>query len=496
MKTLNILLLLIAVFVYSCSPKLDEASTKQNPIVDENKNEGTTSWLIKVPEKHCEYPDHQYCRRPQIEGFCSQASYVAGDTLRIFVSTNPASDYTLDIYRMGYYGGKGGRLMKSVGQLEGKPQTVPTAGQNNLIECRWDTAYKMVIPTEWTTGVYLGKLTALADSSQSYVVFILKDKRNADIMFQCSDMTWQAYNRYPYWHSMYDEGQKSWVNTDGARISFDRPYALYINALPLDFAPLSNGSGEFLLWEFPMAFWLEKEGYDVTYTGNTDTHADGQGLLRSKAFLSIGHDEYWTPKMVDNVKNARDNGVNILFLSGNSVSGAVYLDPSSDGRPNRITGRLTEDRFLDEKEIMGSTSYGVGYGDITVKNTDHWIYEGTGLKDGDLLQDLVGWEYHGFPLKADSTLVVLGTCKIEPNKFASDNPKDHAMLIYDGPKGNYVFNAGTCFWPLPLSTPPGFQNPVNNQGDQGKYVINYKKDDPIIQRITKNLLERALKSGE
>ena len=59
----------------------------------------------------------------------------------------------------------------------------------------------------------------------------------------------------------------------------------------MDFAPLSNGSGEFLLWEFPLAFWLEKEGYDVTYISDTDTHADPEGLLRRKAYLSVGHDE-------------------------------------------------------------------------------------------------------------------------------------------------------------------------------------------------------------
>ena len=146
--------------------------------------------------------------------------------------------------------------MKSVGTLEGKRQPVPVAGNNNLVECNWNESYKMVIPEEWTSGVYLGKLTAFSDSSQSYVVFIVKDARKADILFQSSDMTWIAYNRWPYWHAMYDEGQKPWVNTNGARISFDRPYSLYVNNLPMDFNPLTNGSGEFLMWEFPLAFWL------------------------------------------------------------------------------------------------------------------------------------------------------------------------------------------------------------------------------------------------
>ncbi|HEX6227462.1 MAG TPA: N,N-dimethylformamidase beta subunit family domain-containing protein [Chryseolinea sp.] len=482
------------VLMTGCRLKTDEkaAMSEKNSIVIENANEGTTEWLIDVPEKHCDYPDHQYCRRAEIEGFCSKASYTSGDTLNIFVSTDPARAYTIDIYRMGYYGGKGGRLMKSVGSLNGKPQTVPVAGKNNLVECKWDTAYSMVIPREWVSGVYLGKLTT-QDSSQSYVIFVLKDKRKADVLFQCSDMTWQAYNRWPYWHAMYDEGQKPWVNTNGARISFDRPYALYINALPMDFAPLSNGSGEFLLWEFPLAYWLEKEGYDVTYISETDTHADPDGLLRTQAYLSVGHDEYWTPTMVANVARARDEGVDLLFLCGNSVDGVVYLDKSWDGRPNRITGRLPQREMNDEEDLMGSSSYGVGYGDIVWKNTGHWLFEGTGIKDGDATKELIGWEYHGFPVKKDSSLIVVGSGKILPNKFANENPPDHAVTIYAGPKGNFVFNAGTCFWNLALSTPPGFQTPVNNQGDLGKKIVAYAKEDPRIQRLTKNLLDNAIR---
>jgi hypothetical protein len=493
MKKFHWILFLLP-FLYQCSSVHDQPGTDDNPIVTENRADGTTAWLIHVPEKRCDLPDHQFCRRPQIEGYCSKDSYLAGDTLKIYISTDPASAYTIDLFRMGYYGGKGGRLMKSFGENQGKPQPVPQAGKNNLVECRWDVAYSMIIPQDWTSGVYLGKLTALQDSSQAYVVFILRDERKADIAFQCSDLTWQAYNRWPYWHAMYDEGQKPWVNTNGARISFDRPYALYVNLLPSDFNELSNGGGEFLLWEYPLAYWLEREGYDVTYITNTDTHADPDGLLRSKAFISVGHDEYWTHNMFDNVMRARDEGVNLLFLSGNSVDGTVYLDPSSDGRPNRITGRLPEREFKNEDELMGSSSYGVGYTDVSIKTPDHWVFAGTGLKEGDLLKDLIGWEYHGYPVKKDSTTIVLGSGKIKPNKFSDENPPDHTMTIYTAKKGNFVFNAGTCFWSLPLSSPPGYKNPVNNQGALGKQVMDFTKEDPTVQRITKNLLDRAIQS--
>ncbi|MEO5599827.1 MAG: N,N-dimethylformamidase beta subunit family domain-containing protein [Cyclobacteriaceae bacterium] len=488
----HVALIIISAAFYQCGPAQHTSETKQNRVVTENQNEGTTSWLIDVPERRCALPDHQFCRRPQIEGYCSQASYSTGDSLKIFVSTDPTSLYTVDLFRMGYYDGKGGRLMKSMSPQQGKLQQTPTATKTNLVECGWDISYSMVIPEEWTSGVYLGKLTALNDSSQSYVIFILKDDRKSDVTFQCSDLTWQAYNRWPYWHSMYDEGQNPWVNTNGARISFDRPYSLYINNLPSDFNGLTNGAGEFLLWEFPLAFWLEREGYDVTYISNIDTHADAERLLRTKAFLSVAHDEYWTYQMFANVKQARDKGVNLLFLSGNSVDGTVYLDPSTDGRSNRITGRLPERDFKDEDELMGNSSYGVGYADIIVQNADHWIYEGTGVKNGDLLEDLVGWEYHGYPLKRDSSLTVLGIGKIKPNKHGNPDAPDHAMVMYTAKKGNFVFNAGTCFWSLPLSKPPGYQNPVNNQGELGKEVIDFTKAAPRIQRITKNLLDRAV----
>ena len=35
---------------------------------------------------------------------------------------------------------------------------------------------------------------------------------------------------------------------------------------------------------------MEQHGYDVTYISNADTHAGPAGLLRAKAFLSVGID--------------------------------------------------------------------------------------------------------------------------------------------------------------------------------------------------------------
>ena len=101
--------------------------------------------------------------------------------------------------------------------------------------------------------------------------------------------------------------------------------------------------------------------------------------------------------MFDNVAKARDAGVSLAFLSGNSISGVVELLPGSDGRPNRVMRRSGR-AFDAEQELMGGTSYGVGFTDWTCDKPEHWVFEGTNMKKGDRVAQLVGWEYHGPPL--------------------------------------------------------------------------------------------------
>ena len=329
------------------------AAAQSNPIQIENAKPGSTDWLLTRVSRHDdEIYEQGWRRRRGVEAYASHTSVKAGDTLTVHVSTYPVNKYTVSIYRMGYYGGAGARLMRTIGPLQGTDEPTPQDGNRNLIECSWKVGFSLEIPKDWVSGVYLGKLSTVPSPagqyldlemvSEAYVIFIVRDDRKADLLFQASDMTWLSYNRWPQWRSLYDFGNDRWGSSNskvGYDVSFDKPYALYWNGYPAGFHPLTNGSGEFLMTEFPLAFWLEKEGYDVTYISNVDTHADGNGLLRAKAFLSVGHDEYWTERMFENITKARDAGVSLAFLSGNSISGVVELLPSGDGRPNRVMRR-------------------------------------------------------------------------------------------------------------------------------------------------------------
>ena len=117
----------------ACAGPGGEPSGTETAIELENRKPGTRDWqLTRVWVDRGEY------RSARIEGYCSHQSIEAGDTLSIFVSTEPASPFRVDFYRLGFYGGDGGRLMKTAGPLEGKPQPLPGVGPNRLRECRWE----------------------------------------------------------------------------------------------------------------------------------------------------------------------------------------------------------------------------------------------------------------------------------------------------------------------------------------------------------------------
>jgi len=404
-------------------------------------------------------------------------------------------------------------LVKRFDLLKGAPQPDPSNGENYLRECQWEPAVEIEIPDDWLSGVYLGKLTAEKENLQSYVIFIVRDDRPCDLLFQCSELTWAAYNRWPTDYSIYTK-HKGYSSTGvpSGTVSFNRPYALFTH--PVNKNKKSGGSGEYLPWEFPLAFWMEQHGYDVSYISNIDTHTDPAGLLRAKGFISVGHDEYWTKDMYNNVLRAREEGVNLAFFGGNSVLCVVPMLPSSDGTPNRATrregwfmpvsGKIPESvkqKMVNQKsfepnmgpdgaQLMGARldrsgkggGGGRGSGDWTCAIPDHWLFEGTAMKKGDSVKGLVGWEWHGAPAMdlPGMKVVAEGTPFINGKAMGR-----YTSTIYDGPKGNVVFNAATIWWANGLSSPPGHKNP-------SRHGVTQQGPDKRVQQITHNLFKRMI----
>ena len=126
----------------------------------------------------------------------------------------------------------------------------------------------------------------------------------SDLLFQTSDTTWQAYNHYG--------GNSLYAGSPAGRaykVCYNRPFTTRGDA----------GEDWVFNTEYPMVRWLERNGYDVSYSTGVDTDRLGAELLEHKAFLSVGHDEYWSGAQRANVEAARDAGVNLAFFSGNEV---------------------------------------------------------------------------------------------------------------------------------------------------------------------------------
>jgi N,N-dimethylformamidase beta subunit-like protein len=455
----------------------------RNPIVDENQLSGTATWRIT-----------KLAQRREIEGYASAASVSQGGTIDLSVSTSVPKSFQIEFFRMGWYGGLGGRQVvpegeaSAIGPLSGEPQPTPVAGSgpDYLIEARWPVAYTLKVPTTWTSGYYVAKLTR-EDGFERYVIFVVRDPRStAPILMQASITTWQAYNSWGgkslYRSVDFDAASPKFGTQTGGDptragvVSFDRPY---------ETSHEMDGAGEFFVWEANMVRWLEREGYHVTYATDLELHADPNLLRGRTAFLSVGHDEYWSNEMRLNVTRARDDGVHLGFFGSNAMYWRIAFAPNAAGVANRRvvcyknadrdkTTTRWRDQARPENSILGVMHSGVLTTDFVVLDPGHWIFAGTGFAAGDRVKNLVGYEYdrtfaNGF---TPPGLTVLA------RSVVADDIAETAT--YEAPSKAIVFTAGTNFWswgidgyrhdsmpPFPkIAAHPGIERATRNIVDQ------------------------------
>ena len=259
-----------------------------------------------------------------IQGFATQISVNRGSTIQFKIDTN-ATNYRLDIYRMGYYGGLGARKITTVNPSASLPQNQPdclTQASTGLIDCgNWSVSASWAVPSTATSGIYFAKLVRADNGGASHIMFIVRnDASTSDLVLQTSDTTWQAYNNYG--------GNSLYLGAPGTnpgrayKVSYNRPF----NTRAVD-----GGQDWVFNAEYPMVRFLEANGYDVSYISGVDTDRTGSLLLNHRTFVSVGHDEYWSKQQRNNVETARNSGVNLAFFSGNEVFWKTRWENSIDG---------------------------------------------------------------------------------------------------------------------------------------------------------------------
>jgi hypothetical protein len=418
----------------------------QNAIQLENAKPGTASWGIT-----------NGATAGEIEGYASATSVAPGASLTLFVHT-AACGYTLQVFRVGWYGGRGAREMRD--QAVHLPGTVqpPAAfdAESGMSECAWNPSWSLAVPDSFVSGVYLARLTADSSGKQSYVIFVVRnDASNSSYLFQQSVLTYQAYNTW---------GGKSLYYFLTHKVSFDRPYAwLSVGSVK------SYGAGDFFTWEFDMLGWLEKEGYDVSYCTDLDTHENPALLSNHHAFLVVGHDEYWTHAMREHVEQALGSGVGLGFFGANDCYWQVRLAASQRGQADRevicyrdslrdpdYTGHdpalvpFVTVRWRDEPVARPEAALiGVQYywstldswNTLDVADASSWLCTGTRLLNGDSLAGLCGWEVDRTTAESPADIEIVGSSPLPGTALPAEMTEYVAS-----PGGATVFAAGTLIW--------------------------------------------------
>jgi hypothetical protein len=327
-------------------------SSYDNPVIRENCGTDPRTWSAAW-----QVDRQRYAYDPRVLGaYVSRPSVNKGGALSFYIHA-PASPggVRMDVYRLGFYGGSGGRLLERVGEFVPAHQP-PCLWQNPgaydaYFTCStWRVSHTLAVPASWVSGIYVAVLTSAARSVaglpyQHHVVFIVRDdQRHADLLYQHITFTEEAYNGSYYGSSLYDARLVAGVKLPVPKVSLDRPDNSFDNM-------------QAYRYEFPFVYWLEGRGYDVVYATDLDTHEGLETLTDYRGFILAAHSEYWTKQMYDSVQSARDHGVNLGFFGANSIYTQMRVEdseaPIGDGSHDRHNRVLVVYRYPYPPDVRG-----------------------------------------------------------------------------------------------------------------------------------------------
>jgi hypothetical protein len=446
------------------------AAAPVNPIQAENSRQGDFFWTVTTAPEGA------------IEGYFSETSAAPGDTVHLHVNVPTGDHYRIEVHRLGWYGGSGGRrvlcLPSCTSDEAGIVQPPPPSPDlvTGEVAANWPVTDSFLVGGDWVSGYYVAELRLttgpVAGTSRRAPLIVREAEPEGTVpstfLVQVPLNTWQAYNS---WGGKSLYGYNSTEGQSAKRVSFDRPYNLFAQNL--------------FMWEYQLVRYLEREGEDVSYATDLDVHRDPGLLLEHRAVLVAGHDEYWTREMRDGFDSARDHGTNLAFMGGDTAFWQMRYadggrtieeyrttdaDPEPDpalktirfrelGRPEcellgveyqggqRVDGDPPRDYALDDSALM------------------HPWMEGTGFQAGDVLSDLVGYEW-------DRIVPACAPAPVTRFFHYEGLPSDADAVAYVAPSGARVFAAGSVQFSWALDDYEGHAAPP----------------DVRVQRFVRNIL--------
>jgi hypothetical protein len=325
-----------------------------------------------------------------LEGYASVVSAAPGEAIDFHLRSDAAhGDVALNIYRRGIADTLV-RTAQGTAFVAGPQDDATLAVQG----CGWpaDPQLRTIVPPQWSSGYYVAIATANGASCTMPFLVRAAAPNASGILLKVSDTTAQAYNAW---------GGPSFYSTPPAAvISFDRP----------------SDVGLYEVYQRPFFAWAEARGVSFDVCSSLDLHFNPRLLAPYRLFVSLGHDEYWSLEMRDQVEAFIAAGGNAAFFSANTCYWQIRVnftngqrqivcykegeaghspDPQRDD-PSRITCAWYDSPVLRPENSMTAVSYrnGAGwwvdpvvperrYRGYTVVTPEHPLLRGTGLSAGD-----------------------------------------------------------------------------------------------------------------
>jgi len=437
---------------------------------------GTEAWAITVQPQAGE-----------VAGYTDPASVKAGEQVALFVSSTAAT-VTATAYRIGGYTGGRGRQIWQGTFTGGVQPPAEVSESTRTVLAAWRPSIR-ISTVGWPAGFYLIKLVA-ATGGQWQVPFVVRSDTSAGrVALVLPLTTWQAYNDWGGLSLYHGSGGRSDFSGRSYAVSFDRPYP-------------SPGAGEFLYSALPMVAAAERDGVPLAYLANTDLQSDPQALTAARGYVSVGHDEYWTPLMRQRVTAARDSGTNLLITGANTMDWRVrlqpglrntgpdrlvvgyknaQLDPQAGQDPIGATAHFADPPAPDSQQSLIGTRYECFPADTswTVTTPSWWGFDGSDLKPGEAFAHL---------LAVEADRVYPGTGTPRPMQIIADaaytcrgRPTTAQAIYYTAPSGAGVVNLDSLRWTCALD--PGCRD--------GNLTA---RTNQFVTVVTKNVL-RAFSQG-
>jgi hypothetical protein len=471
----------------------------------ENRAPGTTSWRLPGPADLI-----GGAARGPLAGYVALQAIAPGQIERVYVNAPGSPTVRLRVYRMGWYGGRGGRLVLRSGALAVVRQPACSHRfSTGLTECDWHATLSFRIPEALPSGVYIVKLLA-AHGAQSDCLFVVRSARPAPLLVEIPTASYEAYNAWGG-DSLYPGGTKlvGVTHTDqGVEVSYDRPY------------DSQTGAGQFFIREVAMVRFLERYGYPVAYTTIESIDGDPDQVLgptHPRALIDVGHSEYWSQRDEQAFAQARDHGESLIFISSDTMAWRVRFAPATSassqaGERDHVIVAYKENVARDPDRAQPSGLFPQGGADLVGSSYNGcitprvhqpgppvyryyawrpapslrpaWLFAHSGVTAATSIPGIVGYELDQRTGATPPGTRLIGTGGGVPC-LTEDEPSPirgtlAETTLYRARSGALVFATGTLGWeyalsPVPQASPDAPREP-----------------DPRVVAMTRNLLARVL----